>query len=183
VIVYCITNIVDGKQYVGATTLKLPHRWSLHKTAAQRHPKGLFHEALRVHGSEMFTIRELSTCLNKKTLDDLEKFWIRKLRTQSPAGYNMTGGGMAGFKVGPEISAKLSAAGMGRQPSAETREKLRKSSTGNRAFLGRKHSPETRAKMSASAMGNTRTLGFRHSKETRAKMSEIKRKRDQLAAR
>lgn len=175
-IVYVVTNIASGKQYVGATKLSLSHRWSLHCSAAKRKPKGLLHEDIRVQGPEMFSIRELSTALNKNELDDLERFWVRELRTRSPLGYNLTGGGMAGFEVGPEISAKLSAAGMGRTPTAETRAKLTAAKTGNKNWLGRKHTAETRAKMSRAAEGNQNTLGFKHSTETRARMSEAKRK-------
>jgi group I intron endonuclease len=148
-IVYAIRNISTGKQYVGATKLSLSHRWSLHCSAAKRKPKGILHEDIRA--GYLFEIRVLSSALNASALDDLERFWIRELRTQSPDGYNLQTGGMSGFGVGPEISAKLSAAGIGRTPTPETRLKLTAAKTGNTNWLGRKHTPETRAKMSATA--------------------------------
>lgn len=182
-IVYLVTNTVTGKQYVGATTLKLKYRWKLHCSAAERKPKGLLHQDIRTYGTSKFIVGVLSVALNDQALDDLERFWIRELRTQSPNGYNLTGGGKAGFEVGPEICAKLSAAGMGRDPSPATREKLRIASTGRRSFLGRKHSPETIARMSASATGRVTPP------ETRAKLRASKlgkklgpRKREQKVA-
>ena len=57
-----------------------------------------------------------------------------------------------GRKHSDETRAKVSAAGMGRVVSEETREKIRVKST------GRVHSDDTRAKMSASMSGTPKTL-------------------------
>lgn len=54
-----------------------------------------------------------------------------------------------GGKLSAEHRANIAAAGVGRAPSEETRDKLRRAATGNAHWLGRKHAPEDLAKMSA----------------------------------
>jgi len=59
----------------------------------------------------------------------------------------------------------------GKCHTAETKEKIRLASTGNKYALGSKHTKEQKRKYSERLRGNKYALGFKHTEETRAKLS------------
>ena len=100
-----------------------------------------------------------------------ERWWIAYARQWGWPLTNDTdgGGGTLGYKHSPEAVEKLRE----REPSPETREKIRQ------ALLGRKHSPEAREKMhgrkhSPEEIEKMRqaNLGRKHSPESREKMRQ-----------
>lgn len=97
-IVYCITNTVTGKQYVGQTTGTLKNRLYAHKHVAK---KGVgsyrLSRAIRRYGFESFTARVLQECASGEELDAAEIAWIERLQTTAPKGYNVRGGGSHGL--------------------------------------------------------------------------------------
>lgn len=86
-LIYCITNEVNQKQYVGLTTKTIHQRFKEHCKA-----DSYIGKAIRKHGENMFTVRELDTANSKEELSSKEKEWILKLGTFG-AGYNLTNGG------------------------------------------------------------------------------------------
>lgn len=58
-----------------------------------------FHCAIRKYGVETFELRVIDECVTKEKLDELERFWIAKLKTFGE-GYNMTPGGDGGSLPG-----------------------------------------------------------------------------------
>jgi len=93
--VYLITNLVNGKYYVGKTSSKLVQRWSSHKHAAIK-DRGVLYQAMREYGVENFDITVLSEVKDTITMNQLEVIWIIALRSYDPeVGYNnkMGGGG------------------------------------------------------------------------------------------
>ena len=87
-IVYLITNLLDGKKYVGQTTRTLEERFSEHAEA-----ESLLGNAIRKYGEENFSHEVLAECETPEELDAQERFYIKKLDCKHPKGYNNTDGG------------------------------------------------------------------------------------------
>ncbi len=151
--IYLLTNMVNGKYYVGQTTRTLAHRWSVHKSEArsERTTSGYLYKAIRKHGAESFIAETLATTTDLEELNRLEKLWIIVLDSLNPlVGYNGAGGGRNRF-VTAATRAKNSAFFRGRRltaahrakvgrpgvpKSAEHRQRIRE------ALKGRKPSPQ-----------------------------------------
>lgn len=96
-VVYVITNTVDGKQYVGKTTQSLESRWQQHLSNTRRRSGFRLYQAIRKHGSAAFTIEAVETASDEKELVRLERMWIDKLGTSRfERGYNMATSGFPG---------------------------------------------------------------------------------------
>ncbi len=99
-VIYVLTNLVNGKQYVGKTedcqvdadgSLR---RWLGHiKSARSYNPRQVVHRAIRKHGAKNFSAEIVQRCRTVETLCKAEIHWIKKLRSKLPAGYNVTNGG------------------------------------------------------------------------------------------
>lgn len=91
--IYCITNLLNGKQYVGQTSKTLEERYKNHKRDYKRtrnYGRSLY-DAMREFGIENFKIELLEECdMDKRT--EREIYWIDKLDTFHN-GYNDTMGG------------------------------------------------------------------------------------------
>jgi group I intron endonuclease len=93
-IVYCFTNKINGKEYVGQTVMALKDRIKNHLKARPSCP--ILHAALKKYGIEGFVVSVLGTASSKQGLDALEITQIQKRRSLSPRGYNLMTGGAAG---------------------------------------------------------------------------------------
>lgn len=143
--VYLVTNLVDGKMYIGKTEKTIRGRWREHlKNAKQpkRHQEYLY-RALRKHGPENFHVQQLAKATTTEELNRLEQLWILVLKTLSPDGYNMTAGG-DGVPATPEIREKLRIKALGRVSTKRQRE------TTSLLFKGKPKPATQRAKIAAS---------------------------------
>lgn len=120
---YLVTNILNGKQYVGQTIV-----------AGNRVGHGkLITKAYNKYGKDSFTYEPVCTGIeNRNTLNFMEKFWISVMDSRIPNGYNIEHGGSKVEKIADETRAILSA-----------------KSKGNQRRLGTKQSEATKALMSA----------------------------------
>ena len=64
--IYCITNLINGKQYVGKTTSTIEERFREHcsdskKERCERRP---LYNAMNKYGIENFVVEELIECPN-----------------------------------------------------------------------------------------------------------------------
>lgn len=107
--VYLVTNLVNGKQYVGITN-DLHTRWRAHRKAT-RDGLGL---AIRKYGVENFTVEVIAKTPSRKRVLELEVEFIKARGTLSPKGYNLTTGGEAGRVVTEESRRKQSLSKMGK---------------------------------------------------------------------
>lgn len=98
-IIYLITHKVSGMRYVGLTIQTLERRWQYHlEQASAGHIKGAesLHAALRKYGPDAFENRQIDQGTTKQDLEQKERFWIGKLGTLTPHGYNISLGGVSG---------------------------------------------------------------------------------------
>lgn len=137
-IIYLLTNTVNGKQYVGQTSVGLEERWKRHCRSARCGVDYHLYRAIRKYGPDTFT----HEILEHTTIEDVnarETYWVAELKTKEH-GYNMTegGGGTRGWVPSDETRAKISTSlkgkyggekhyMYGKTPSQETRAKMRAS--------------------------------------------------------
>lgn len=110
-IVYCVTNIVNGKKYVGKTRSSLSKRIKGHLyDALVKNSPYAFHAAIRKYGTTSFTVSILAKCCSLKEIRDKEIDFITDLKTCGVNGYNMTEGGEGtlGFKHAEETKCAIS---------------------------------------------------------------------------
>jgi group I intron endonuclease len=118
-VIYKITNVVNGKIYIGQTSTSTSQRWREH-VSDSRSPKRRFylHAAILKYGVENFISEVLGSASTKQELDLLEKLWIAGLNTTNPQkGYNCTSGG--GACVHGPSSRALTAPGPTRETVAK----------------------------------------------------------------
>jgi group I intron endonuclease len=131
---YVITNLVNGKQYVGITR-NVEQRRREHYSG---HGSTLVRQAIRKYGKEHLQF-EVWYEGDDAWIKTMEYRAIVMLGTRTPQGYNLTLGGEGS---------------VGWRPSAETRMKMSKSRSGHRnGMFGRTHSEETRSKIRTRATG------------------------------
>lgn len=98
-IIYKITQVSTGKMYVGLTIMEIDERWKYHQEqAAAKNIKSdkSLHHAIRSAGSTDFLIEQIDTGQAKSDLEGKEVYWIEKIGTLHPAGFNLNKGGASG---------------------------------------------------------------------------------------
>jgi len=161
--IYCVTNLINGKQYVGQTRVnrnKVGHGLALK-------------DAYRKYGKEQFSYAKVCTDIhNQEKLNYLERFWISAYDTMAPNGYNIERGGTGKGEVSAETREKLKIANVGKKVSLETKLKISLANRGAKnSFYGKTHTPETRAKIKLGHVG--RVYGP-SSEETKEKLRQSK---------
>jgi len=150
-IIYCITNKINGKVYIGQTIRTLKERWLAHCGTADRGGDKRIQLAIRKYGRDAFSTEILCKGVSRPQLNKLEKYFIKKYKSNdSKIGYNATIGGQSGPP--PKRINKIKKE---RPPiSEETRLKMRN------AKLGIKFKPRSSEhclKLSISNKGRIRT--------------------------
>lgn len=92
-VIYKITNTLNGKIYIGQTKQKIEKRFLQHFYSYS--PLG---RAMRQCGIENFTIEIIEECESQQELTEREKFWIKVLKSKIPNGYNQNDGGGISLK-------------------------------------------------------------------------------------
>ena len=93
--IYKITNLVNGKSYIGQS-VNIQKRFNAHKSAAfnpnNKNYDFPLYRAIRKYGIENFKFEILEEC-NKSQLDIKEMWYISQYQTHSKKGYNQDDGG------------------------------------------------------------------------------------------
>lgn len=91
--IYCITNQINKKQYIGKTTYSVTKRFQEHcfDSKRERYEKRPLYDAMNKYGIENFMVEQLIEC-DVKELSSYEILYIDKLDTYHN-GYNATRGG------------------------------------------------------------------------------------------
>lgn len=102
-IIYCYTNVVNGKKYVGQTN-NPQRRKTEHKSNAFNEKSvnfnSIFHKAIRKYGFENFEYEVLEEFQNttQEEIDNRERYWIKEKKSQvNEHGYNLLNGGKGSF--------------------------------------------------------------------------------------
>ena len=126
--VYCHTNKVDGKKYIGITSQKPESRW---RNGNGYKNNKYFYRAIEKYGWHNFQHEILYTNLSKEEAESYEVELIQEYESFIPSkGYNIEMGGNSTEKFTAEIRTKLSKSLTGHKCSAETKEKISKSKIG-----------------------------------------------------
>ena len=138
--IYLVTNSLNGKQYVGQSTVdrnKIGHGKAIT-------------EAYDKYGKNSFIYEKICTNIgNRNALNYVEKFWIKTINTLSPNGYNIEEGGSDKGIVAESTKQKLRKINIGKKVSIETRNKISESLMGEKnPFYGKTHSIESKLKIS-----------------------------------
>lgn len=93
--IYCITNLINNKRYVGKTTISIEERFKQHcrDSKKERYEKRPLYDAMNKYGIENFIIEELEQVKDEELLSKQEIYWIKELETYGSKGYNATKGG------------------------------------------------------------------------------------------
>lgn len=91
--VYCITNLINNKKYIGKTIYSVEKRFKEHcrDFRKYREEKRPLYNAMQKYGADNFKVETLIECSDTK-LSDWEMFYIKKYDTYNN-GYNATIGG------------------------------------------------------------------------------------------
>ena len=123
--IYKITNNISGKMYVGQ-----------HKVRKNEGPrtymgKGIaLIEAYKKYGIKNFQkiiIEEIEDTEKHEYVSEREKYWIKKLNTLAPKGYNISEGGEGGINKEIALKGAITRKLRGYKHSKETKEKISKS--------------------------------------------------------
>lgn len=92
--IYCITNLINNKKYIGKTVGLIQDRFKKHclDSRKKRCEKRPLYNAINKYGIENFKIEEIEQVANND-LSEREIFWIKKYNTFGSNGYNATTGG------------------------------------------------------------------------------------------
>lgn len=137
--IYAITNLVNGKKYIGYTKRPPEQRWMEHlSVCARKNEKSMYsiHRAIIKYGVDNFRFDVLFCSLDADyTLNEAEPYFISEYKTLiKECGYNLTSGGDS-----PEFSE-------------ESLKKMSESRSGDKNhFYGKKHTQETKEKISKRA--------------------------------
>lgn len=92
--IYKITNLVNNKIYIGASTNGADFRLKQHVFKANTGSNYPLHQAIRKFGKEAFIAEEIEMCENFEAMNLRETYWIAQLSsTDERYGYNVRCGG------------------------------------------------------------------------------------------
>lgn len=130
-LIYLITNKINGKKYVGQTTQGLEQRWRRHCWDCTADKSNMpVSKAIKKYGKENFAIEILDNCTSLEELNAKEKYYAQELKTFSPNGYNLRAGNGLGSMT-DETKRKISIGNKGKKISAETLKKQSESHKGH----------------------------------------------------
>lgn len=90
--IYCITNKINGKKYIGRTSKSIKERFISHLHESKYpYSQTPLHIALRKYGKDNFEIEELFSYYadRQKDANIIEQNYIKKYNTKIPNGYNV----------------------------------------------------------------------------------------------
>lgn len=87
--IYTITNLANGKIYVGQTIQSNPKmRWYAHCDMARKNKKSYLYDSMRKYGLSSFEWIIVDSASSIEDLNELETTWANKLRSQGITLYN-----------------------------------------------------------------------------------------------
>lgn len=139
-LIYLITNKINGKKYVGLTARTLEERWLEHVASRNKARRWRVHDAIRKYGPDNFEMVIIEECSPEVAIDR-EAHWIAH-HNSFRFGYNLNPGGRGVLAHTEETKAKLSRAAKRLWEQGRLRQTA--------AFKGKKHSSKTKLAISTS---------------------------------
>lgn len=148
--IYLITNLKNGKKYVGQTLEDdINKRWDRHKKMCSESLGRYIISAYKKYGIESFKFQIICICFDEDC-NRYEEEYIKKFNTLVPKGYNLREGGN-NSKHHPETLKRISDKLKGRLLTVQTEEMRKKQSERmkgeNNPNFGKSMSVEQRNKM------------------------------------
>ena len=91
-IIYQITNKINGDFYIGKTSKTIEERFQKHKYSARYNHDTHLYRAMRKYGEENYSIKIVESQVDITNIDARERYYIETMRPK----YNMTLGGDGG---------------------------------------------------------------------------------------
>ena len=158
-IIYKVTNLINGKIYIGQTKHSLEHRKQRHLQRARNGANNHLYQAIRKYGESNFKWEVIHTTDDKDELNFLETYYIG-MYDSIKNGYNMVDGGDNNIMNVERVRLKHCST----MRTQETRSKISKSMKEYRK--SHPFTKEHRRRLSEKAMGNhnfgsgdTRSIG------------------------
>lgn len=161
-IIYKITNLIDGKIYIGQTINRLKRRVNRLRYNI------LLKRAMKLYGIENFELSVIENCSDINELNEKEQFWISFYDSiNNQKGYNLQSGGK-NCRMHEYTKKMLSEKCSGWHHTEKAKQKIREASTGNKHWAyGKKFSSRHISNMSKGHMGH------RPTKITKEKISRM----------
>lgn len=166
--VYSITNLVNGKRYIGSTIVSFIKRKNhhFHNLNKNKHSNSYLQNAWNKYGKDNFKFEIIENCKKEEVLAK-ELYYIMLYNSfYNQCGYNIQypGEGSRGIKLSNGTKEKISEAHKGKKLSQETKDKIRDFQKGrkkskehsirmSKLHKGKNISKEVRLKMSKSRIG------------------------------
>jgi group I intron endonuclease len=122
VLIYCVRNLINNKEYIGMTTRALRVRWKQHIADSNRigswewdTPLG---RAIRKYGEDTFSVSVIMTCNSVAHMKMCEIASIEERGSHTSVnGYNVTkgGDGRFGMRLSQEVKDKIGASRKGKK--------------------------------------------------------------------
>lgn len=176
-IIYCYTNNVTGKKYIGQTIHPEQRKRNHLHEAIVKNSDYYFHRSIRKHRWENFEYQVLEENVLQSSLNERENYFIEKYNTVWPNGYNQCLANSLDEKAIKKMSDTK------RARYAAMTEEERKALTKNlcEKNKGSKRSEETRRKMSESVKKylseNPRVCSEEQKRKTSESMKRVRKEK------
>jgi group I intron endonuclease len=170
--IYCYTNLINGKKYVGQTWKTIEQRAQHNGKNYKGCPK--FWRAIKKYGWDNFKVEVVCLAVEQNDADFWEKHFITIFDTIKN-GYNCKVSGNNGFHS-EETKKKIGAKSKGNQYAKGNKmseENINKLSIRSKQ---QKHTNERKMVSSKRMLGNKLNLGHKNSEETKQKRKESLKK-------
>jgi hypothetical protein len=165
--VYCTTNIINGKKYIGSNSKSDPKYLG---------SGVLLKKAIKKYGKENFKKIILNEVNDLQIMKELEEYWIEYFDAyNNPMFYNATKYS-SGITLFPKDKIKnISKANKGNKHHKGYKQTEYQKEQTRKANLGLKRSEEHKQKIRTSALGNKYALGTKFTQESKDKISKAKK--------
>lgn len=180
-LIYKVTNKLNGKVYIGQTTETLAKRKSRHYQSCKKGDSTHFYNALRKYGKDAFTWEAVDLASSLIELNEKEDYWVNYYDSMNK-GYNMIRGGKSNPMHHPEVKAKHLEKVQSEEfrantskiqielhakyeLSAESRKRISDKLKGNRNFAGHKLTEDHKRKLFEAR--DKSLAGYNHSDEVK----------------
>ena len=143
-IIYRVTNTINGKVYIGQTQRSIKLRWSEHCRLTKSKHRSAIRCAIAQYSPAAFKVETIDTAVTIEELNEKEVFWIKTLDTMSPNGYNLDSGGKNRLFCA-ETKQKMSMAKRGKSRLVSEEERKNRSAARIGKPLSEKHKKALKA--------------------------------------